>query len=797
MNKEVLRNRLEVAITGRKETLDIGGLELVELPVELRELTWLKRLNISGNGISHLPFWINELGLLEVFDARNNNLSELNEAFSALQNLRSVYFRNNKFEKIPEELFRLKKLKYASFSNNQISRIPPELFEIENINIDHNPVIDPPIEVYSRGFEALRNYFNERATGTDTLHEAKLLIVGEPGAGKTSLMNKILDENYVLILQESSTKGIKIKPYFFSSKEGIKFRLNIWDFGGQEIYHTTHQFFLTKRSLYILLSDNRAEDTDFNYWLQSIELLSGNSPLIIVQNEKHDRKHNINEAGMRERFKNIKRFFSFNLGKDKITLKSLAGEIQHQAANLSHIGTELPKIWVSIRNALEVQAARKAYISEAEYLQICSDFGMEEKERAWFLSDFFHDLGVFLHFRDHAILKRWIILKPDWGTEAVYKVLDNPLVIKHNGYFTRNDLNSIWQESRYADMHDELISLMMKFELCYKLDDEKTFIAAQLLQREKPFYEWTDNDNIVFKYDYYFMPKGIITRFIVRMHDYIYNEKSVWREGVLLHRANTFAEIIETYGKREIKIKVRGENKKEFLAIIIDSLDKINLTYSNLKLRKLIPCNCKACKNSFSPFYFEYNTLRKFLSNRIEEARCEESMQLIKILPLIDDVFGEEKRKIETKIFISYNIEDESCHIQFRKHLKALQKSGKISIDDKSDVPVGENEKLFIRDKLDTCSVIISLISADYILNEVNYNEMTKALDRSETDSCLFIPVIIKDCDYITLPISSVKPVLYKNKPLLNSSDNIDLVISNAVSQIKESIGEFVSKSTF
>jgi len=29
--------------------------------------------------------------------------------------------------------------------------------------------------------------------------------------------------------------------------------VNIWDFGGQEIYHATHQFFLTHRSLYLLL----------------------------------------------------------------------------------------------------------------------------------------------------------------------------------------------------------------------------------------------------------------------------------------------------------------------------------------------------------------------------------------------------------------------------------------------------------------------------------------------------------------------------------------------------------------
>ena len=71
------------------------------------------------------------------------------------------------------------------------------------------------------------------------------------------------------------------------------FRVNIWDFGGQEIYHATHQFFLTRRSVYLLVTDDRKEDTDFNWWLQVEEMLSDGSPLIIVQNEKQDRRRDI------------------------------------------------------------------------------------------------------------------------------------------------------------------------------------------------------------------------------------------------------------------------------------------------------------------------------------------------------------------------------------------------------------------------------------------------------------------------------------------------------------------------
>lgn len=34
-------------------------------------------------------------------------------------------------------------------------------------------------------------------------------------------------------------------------------RLHVWDFGGQEIMHATHQFFLTERSLYLLVLSGR------------------------------------------------------------------------------------------------------------------------------------------------------------------------------------------------------------------------------------------------------------------------------------------------------------------------------------------------------------------------------------------------------------------------------------------------------------------------------------------------------------------------------------------------------------
>ena len=71
------------------------------------------------------------------------------------------------------------------------------------------------------------------------------MIVGEGGAGKTTLAQKIKDNNYQLKTDEESTEVIDVIQLYFPLVNGIKFRVNIWDFGGQEIYHETHQFFLT------------------------------------------------------------------------------------------------------------------------------------------------------------------------------------------------------------------------------------------------------------------------------------------------------------------------------------------------------------------------------------------------------------------------------------------------------------------------------------------------------------------------------------------------------------------------
>jgi internalin A len=135
------------------------------------------------------------------------------------------------------------------------------------------------------------------------------------------------------------------------------------------------------------------------------------------------------------------------------------------------------------------------------------------------------------------------------GTAAVYKVLDTPNVRSNLGCFTQSDLATIWADEQYADMRDELLHLMMRFKLCYEIPHRpKTYIAPQLLSPNQPEYDWDDTNNLILRYHYGFMPKGILTRFIVEMHKLIDGDL-VWKEGVILKDENARAEVIETYYK--------------------------------------------------------------------------------------------------------------------------------------------------------------------------------------------------------------------------------------------------------
>ena len=356
-----------------KEIEKIIGKELKLYPVPININYW----NVDyGYLINHDVLQVTTLNLIDC------NLESI-DFLKALKNITRLDLSNNKIKNLPEwildfnlKIFLKEKSEYSKYD--------------VGIYLDGNPLEEPPIEIINKGNKAIRAYFEQlRKKGTDYIYEAKLILVGEGGAGKTSLANKIINSAWQLIPENESqsTQGIDILKYEFPYKDKT-FRVNIWDFGGQEIYHQTHQFFLSKRSVYVLVADSRKEDTDFYYWLNTVDLLTNNSPILIVKNEKQNRARKIPEIQLKSEFGNIKDIFAANL-KNNRGLNVIIENLQHYLSQLPHIGSSLPKTWVKVREQLEHDD--RYYLDLKEYFAICQANGFESEADKRLLSGYLHD----------------------------------------------------------------------------------------------------------------------------------------------------------------------------------------------------------------------------------------------------------------------------------------------------------------------------------------------------------------------------------------------------------------------
>jgi internalin A len=195
---------------------DFGNEEkqLTQIPSEVFELEHLEVLNLSWNQFITVPEFISKLQKLMSLDLRYNQLTTVPESISRLQNLTELYLMSNQLTIIPGSISELQNLEILNLRNNPIETPPPEVVFDRKGNTN---------------LEGIKNYFRQLEREKDYLYEAKLLIVGEGGAGKTTLAKKIENKDYVLKEDEPTTEGIDIIKWEFPLPGNKNFRVNIWD----------------------------------------------------------------------------------------------------------------------------------------------------------------------------------------------------------------------------------------------------------------------------------------------------------------------------------------------------------------------------------------------------------------------------------------------------------------------------------------------------------------------------------------------------------------------------------------
>ncbi|MEP6935411.1 MAG: leucine-rich repeat domain-containing protein, partial [Nitrospirota bacterium] len=432
------------------EVLDIGGNELDDLPSQIGNLQKLRKLQVSRNRLTKLPDAVCELSALAELDVSYNQLGTLPEPLTKLLNLERLDISHNRLTTLHTNIGQLEQLKQINAAQNELKDLPLSLSSstsIRRLYLHGNTDLGLPAEIlgpphddmfadHARAEDIVGYYFRSRQHARP-LNEAKLILVGRGMVGKTSIVNRLVHNKFER--HEGKTQGIQITNWRIRLDRGEEVRLNVWDFGGQEIMHATHQFFLTRRSLYLLVLSGRegTEEADAEYWLRLIESFGEDSPVIIVLNKSLEHAFDLNRRGLQQKFVGIREWIATDC-EQGLGIEELQRAISRETDRLPNLRDEFPARWFAIKE--RISGMQQSFMSYHEYRDECARLGEHDESAQETLAIYLHHLGVALNFREDTRLRDTHILNPHWVTKGIYGILNSGKLAQQNGEIWVDDL---------------------------------------------------------------------------------------------------------------------------------------------------------------------------------------------------------------------------------------------------------------------------------------------------------------------------------------------------------------------
>ena len=786
--------------------LDLSDNEIEDISF-LRYLPQLTRLKLNKNDIidfsilQHLP----DLQYLDL--SSNKQIQDL----SFIQNLLQLESLNlNSNEQIEDFSFlpRLTQLQYLYLSQNKISQKTliqnlATLPKLSFLDIQGNKVEGIPTSLVNQPncLRDLQNYFNAEQKGASVNRTLKLILVGDGFVGKTTLVKRLIENpKYEIKISETErTHGIIIKSW---SVEGADISIQVWDFGGQEIFHSTHRLFLSSRTLYLLIwaLETLEKDEEIRhkpeYWLDFIADLGPQSRVLVIQNmiDIHGVQKLAQEKDIVELYQNERQVLQFgnflsvsaSTGQKRMVLLE---EIKDNLLEiLSNHYETIPTSWLWVRNGIEeLIAGGIQSISHEQFSKNCKKVDVQLEARDTLLR-FLHDTGVL--FYSKGLFNNKIILDQQWAVNAVYEILKSDR-IKHqmlfNNYFEVSDARMVWPEHNEMEVN-VFLSFMTSCEIAFQKEvaGNSRFIVPQLL----PSFDLTRGKNWKGNYRvmhcrliYPHLHRAIIERFIVKIaHVLTNNNQELWRDAIEIYDDGTESDALITSSEQsnEIYIRTWGNGQGIMLAKIKKVFDEIRtfkdrttIYYSwdgnnwleESKLGLGIRNGSRIVFGDENSFHV--SNYRIFLQEFQEVTKTSELHTKVGTRPVFQPPQNVHSTINPKRIFISYARDNKSDLAILLNHLNPLRRRQQIIIWTDTDLVPSEEWDIRIKEELDRSDIILLLISAAFNGSDYIWEvEIKKAIERHKRGEAKVIPIALNFCDWSGQPYEDLQGPIRPSKPI-------------------------------
>jgi len=624
--------------------LDLSRNQLTALPDSIAQLTTLIELYLSDNQLTILPDWIGELTTLRLLDLSRNQLTTIPDSIGQVTNLVWLYLSDNQLTTVPDS----------------IGQFPYPTLDLSG----NRHLSSPPREVVAQGVKAVLAFLRARAGSSVEWWRSKVLIVGEATVGKTSLVRQLLGEPFDP--NERQTHGLRARslPLSHPVRPGVTMDLDVWDFGGQLEYRATQRFYLTDRSLFLLVWNSRARAADgkVTAWLDVITARAPDAPILLIATHGDENSPATLPHDLPVRYPSIAGACTVD-SRTGFGIGELRDAIARHAAALPLMGARWPAAWDAAVRALG--ELPELTVTTHRAFRCMAQAGVPDHAAQQAIARMLHDLGQVAYFADIPDLAEKIILKPEWLDTRISQVIDSQQVTDAGGVLSRAERSRLWADLAEDDddpgLPDRLIRMMEAFDLAYRTGDAADSPDVALIVDRLPDAPPPDTDRlwreararpgtreISITYKLASRQAGILTWFIAREHRYTTGLH--WRHGALLHDRDPHAPawaLLTGDGREQptITLRVAGAYPVRFLSVLTEAFDTIiEARYPGLVESRMVPCACQdeaggTCTHAF--------TLAELMAEATADepdadhkVRCPKSRRKIEVALMLDGLRG-------------------------------------------------------------------------------------------------------------------------------------------------------------